>query len=133
MSRLLDALLWLTVPSLAMSRRAEAQLDGRTQLRVSVVDSLTRVTLIAATLWMAATGNWGTALLFAGLLAALAVLRYLTAVWFTRFDEGTKTLAGVAWAQSMRGEREGCPLANHIYSGRSSAPAMRSLPVRRKT
>jgi Na+-driven multidrug efflux pump len=84
MSRLLDALLWLTVPSLAMSRRAEAQLDGRTQLRVSVVDSLTRVTLIAATLWMAATGNWGTALLFAGLLAALAVLRYLTAVWFTR-------------------------------------------------
>ncbi len=50
-------------------------------MRTVFIDSISRLMLVAATLWMIVLGNWGTAALLVGLLAALTLIRALTTAW----------------------------------------------------
>ncbi len=81
MSKLQTALLWLTVPALFTLRLTDTRLARRQEMRTVFIDSISRLMLVAATLWMIVVGNWGTAALLIGLLAALTLIRALTTAW----------------------------------------------------
>jgi hypothetical protein len=84
MSKLSDTLLWLTAPGVLTMRRSATPLSRREGLGLLLTDSLTRLLLLGALVWMLAIGNWGIAALMAGLLVMLAVLRAFTTAWLLR-------------------------------------------------
>ncbi len=81
MSKLHNALLWLTVPALFTLRLTATRAAHREQVRTVFIDALSRLMLVAATLWMLVLGNWSTAAVLVGLLAALTLIRALTTAW----------------------------------------------------
>ena len=81
MSKLQNALLWLTVPALFTLRLTPTRLAHRTEMRTIFIDSVSRLMLVAATLWMVVRGDWATAGILLGLLAVLIVVRALTIAW----------------------------------------------------
>ena len=78
MSKLQTALLWLTVPALFTLRMTTTRVARRNEMRTIFIDSVSRLMLVGAIIWMVVRGSWGTVAILIGLLAVLIVLRAMT-------------------------------------------------------
>ncbi|HEX5371078.1 MAG TPA: hypothetical protein VFY10_16865 [Dehalococcoidia bacterium] len=84
MGKVTDIVLWLFVPGLLTMRRSSTPLSRAQSGGLLLTDTITRLLLLGAMLWMIAIEKWEIAALLAVLLVVIATLRALTTAYLLR-------------------------------------------------